>query len=144
MTATAKSKINVGTWLTLMFLITTATGIMLHLKKHGIVVEPRPVIKTIHWLTGYAMTALACWHYIQFKKVFSAMKHRLRLFRGATMAVIFLVAALFLTGAVKQFSPVRIPHLGLWHYWLGLIIIVPVALHLVRGIPAWLRLRKAR
>lgn len=142
MTATAKSKTRVGTWLTVMFLITTVTGIMLHLKRHGILVEPRPVIKTIHWLTGYAMTVLACLHYIQFKTVFAAMKNRLRLFRGATMAVIFFVAALFITGAVKQFSPVRIHNLGLWHYWLGLIMIVPVALHLVRGIPAWLRLRK--
>lgn len=142
MTATAKSKTRVGTWLTVMFLITTITGIILHLKKHGIVVEPRPVIKTIHWLTGYAMTVLACWHFVQFKKIFSAMKSGIRWFWVDTLTVIILAAALFVTGAVKQFSPVRIHNLGLWHYWLGLIMIVPVALHLVRSIPAWLRLRK--
>lgn len=49
---TPKSKVNIGITLLIALLVTLVTGIILHLKKHGIVVEPRPLIKTIHWIAG--------------------------------------------------------------------------------------------
>ena len=37
--ATPKSKANVGMALIILFVITLATGVILHLKKHGILIE---------------------------------------------------------------------------------------------------------
>lgn len=130
--------------LLVLFVITLATGIILHLKKHGIIIEPRPVIKTIHWLAGFSMVGFACWHGIQFKKMLSAMKTRFKWFWGDTWVVIIFICLTFVTGLVKLLSPVKIPHLGLWHYWFGIIMSVVIAIHLIRGIPGWNRLRKVK
>lgn len=142
--ATPKSKANVGITLLILFLLTLVTGIMLHLKKHGIILEPRPVIKTLHWISGFLMTGFACWHGIQFKKVLSAMKERFLWFWGDTWLVIIFTSLTFLTGFVKLVSPVKIPHLGLWHYGIGIIMSVTIILHLFRGLPSWNRLRKLK
>ena len=58
-------------------------------------------------------------------------------FRRFTWILLGICAALLLTGIVKQFSPVKIPHLGLWHYWFGIIMIVTAARHLWTALP-WL------
>lgn len=142
--ATPKSKANVGMTLFLLFLVTLATGITLHLKKHGIVVEPRPLIKMIHWIAGFMMAAFACWHGMQFKKMFVALKNKALWFWGDTWAVMVFTCLTVLTGLVKLLSPVKIPHLGMWHYWLGIIMSIAIAIHLLRGIPSWNRLRKIK
>lgn len=136
-------KINVGVTLLTLFIITLATGIILHLKKHGIVVEPRSVIKVIHWVAGFLMVALTCLHATQFWKMFVNLRSRVKWFNIVTWAVIILTAAVFLTGTVKLLTPVKIPHLGLWHFALGIAMSVGIALHLIRGIPALGRLCKA-
>lgn len=141
--ATPKLKANVGMTLIVLFLITLVTGIVLHLKKHGILIEPRKVIKIVHWVAGFAMTAFALWHGIQFKKVFGALKTKFRWFWCDTWVVIVFVSLTFLSGLVKLLSPVKIPHLGLWHYWFGMIMLIAVCIHLVRGIPSWRRYNKA-
>ena len=50
--------------------------------------------------------------------------------------MIILFIATLLTGTVKMLSPVKIPHLGLWHYGIGIAMAVTVVIHLIRGIPA--------
>lgn len=142
--ATARSKANVGMTLLILFLITLATGIILHMKSHGIVIQPRGVIKIVHWVAGLLMAAFACWHGLQFKKMLSAMKAKFRWFWGDTWVVIVFMGITVLTGLVKLLSPVKIPHLGLWHYAMGMIMSVAAVIHLVRGLPSWNRLRKIK
>lgn len=134
-------KLNVGTSLIVLFAIVLTTGIILHLKKHGIVIEFRSITKTIHWICGFLMTAFAIWHFAQFRNMLSAMRRRSRWFWSDSMAVAFTLAATFLTGGIKLLSPVKIPNLGLWHYGLGVAMSVFIAIHLIKAIPAWLRLK---
>lgn len=140
---TARSKVNVGVTLLTLFLVTLVTGIMLHLKKHGIIIEPRPLIKVIHWVAGFLMTGFACWHASQFWKMFGNMKKQFHFFWYDTCMVILMTAATFATGLVKLLSPVKIPNLGLWHYFLGIAMAIVICFHLVRGIPSLRRLIKA-
>lgn len=142
--ATPKTKANVGMTLLILFLITLITGVILHLKSHGIILQPRSVIKIVHWMAGFLMVAFACWHGIQFKKMFSALKAKFRWFWADTWVVILFIGITFLTGLVKLLSPVKIPHLGLWHYILGLIMSAAIVIHLFRGLPGWNRLRKIK
>lgn len=142
--ATPKSKANIGMTLVILFAITLVTGIILHLKKHGIIIEPRSVIKIVHWIAGLLMVGLALVHGLQFKKMLSAMKAKFLWFWGDTLVVIVFICLTIITGAVKLLSPVKIPHLGLWHYWFGIIMTVAVIVHLFRGIPSWNRLRKIK
>ena len=142
--ATPKSKANISMTLVILFAITLVTGIILHLKKHGIIIEPRSVIKIVHWIAGLLMVGLALVHGLQFKKMLSAMKAKFLWFWGDTLVVIVFICLTIITGAVKLLSPVKIPHLGLWHYWFGIIMTVAVIVHLFRGIPSWNRLRKIK
>ena len=142
--ATPKSKANIGMTLVILFAITLVTGIILHLKKHGIIIEPRSVIKIVPWIAGLLMVGLALVHGLQFKKMLSAMKAKFLWFWGDTLVVIVFICLTIITGAVKLLSPVKIPHLGLWHYWFGIIMTVAVIVHLFRGIPSWNRLRKIK
>ncbi len=142
--ATLKSMANIGITLVILFAITLVTGIILHLKKHGIIIEPRSVIKIVHWIAGFLMVGLALIHGFQFKKMLSAMKAKFLWFWGDTWVVIVFICLTFITGAIKLLSPVKIPHLGLWHYWFGVIMTVAVIVHLFRGIPSWNRLRKIK
>lgn len=142
--ATPKSKANLGMTLVILFAITLVTGIILHLKKHGVIIEPRSVIKIIHWIAGFLMVGLACIHGIQFKKMLSAMRSKFLWFWGDTWVVIIFICLTFITGAIKLLSPVKIPHLGLWHYWFGIIMTAAVIVHLIRGLPSWNRLRKIK
>lgn len=141
---TPKSKANVGMTLLILFFIAFITGIVLHLKSHGTIIEPRAVIKVVHWVAGFLMASFACWHGVQFKKMFKALKTKFRWFWGDTWVVILFLCLTVLTGLVKLLSPVKIPHLGLWHYWFGLIMSVAIAVHLIRGIPSWKRLRRIK
>lgn len=142
--ATPKTKADVGMTLVILFLITLVTGIILHLKAHGTIIQPRGVIKVVHWVAGFLMAALTCLHGVQFKKMLNAMKTKFRWFWCDTWVVILFTALTVLTGLVKLLSPVKIPHLGLWHYWLGLIMTAAIIVHLFRGLPSWNRLRKIK
>lgn len=129
----------VGTALLLTFVATLVTGILLHLKKHGIIIEPRPLLKIIHWTCGYLMTALALWHYMQFKRMLKGMKKSFGWFWVSTWLVSILLIAVVATGMIKQFSPIKIPHLGLWHYAIGISMSAFALFHLLRAIPALTR-----
>lgn len=126
----------IDTMLTACFFIVAVTGIMLHLKKHGIVIEPRAVLKAIHYYAGYLFSLCALLHVQMCLPVLQKMKAK-PWFRRFTWILLGICAALPLTGIVKQFSPVKIPHLGLWHYWFGIIMIVTAARHLWTALP-WL------
>ena len=126
----------IDTVLTACLVIVAATGIMLHLKKHGIVIEPRAVLKAIHYYAGYLFSLCALLHVQMCLPVLQKMKAK-PWFRRFTWVLLGICAALPLTGIVKQFSPVKIPHLGLWHYWFGIIMIVTAVLHLWTALP-WL------
>lgn len=126
----------IDTVLTACFVIVAVTGIMLHLKKHGIVIEPRAVLKAIHYYAGYLFSLCALLHVQMCLPVLQKMKAK-PWFRRFTWILLGICAALLLTGIVKQFSPVKIPHLGLWHYWFGIIMIVTAARHLWTALP-WL------
>lgn len=139
----AKLKANVGMTLLVLFLVTFATGIVLHLKSHGILIQPRSVIKMVHWIAGFLMVAFTIWHGKQFWKILSAIKQRYRWFWCDTWAIIIFTALTFATGLVKLLSPVKIPHLGLWHYGLGIAMSVFIAIHLIRAIPSYRRLSRS-
>lgn len=139
---TPELKANIGLTLVILFLITLITGVILHLKAHGIIIQPRAVIKIIHWIAGVLMAGFALWHGVQFRKMFHAIRAKAVWFWGDTWAVMIFLAITLVTGLVKLLSPVKIPHLGMWHYWLGLIMSVAIIIHLFRGIPSWNRLRK--
>ena len=126
----------IDTVLTACLVIVAATGIMLHLKKHGIVIEPRAVLKAIHYYAGYLFSFCALLHVQMCLPVLQKMKAK-PWFRRFTWILLGICAALPLTGIVKQFSPVKIPHLGLWHYWFGIIMIVTAVRHLWTALP-WL------
>lgn len=126
----------IDTVLTACLVIVAATGIMLHLKKHGIVIEPRAVLKAIHYYAGYLFSLCALLHVQMCLPVLQKMKAK-PWFRRFTWILLGICAALLLTGIVKQFSPVKIPHLGLWHYWFGIIMIVTAVRHLCTALP-WL------
>ena len=125
-----KTKANIGIALVIAFVITLTIGVILHLKSHGIVVQPRGALLFIHWT--------------QFGKTLNALKKRFRWFYADTVLLIILFIATLLTGSVKLLSPVKIPHLGLWHYGLGIAMSITIVIHLFRGIPTWNRLRKSR
>ena len=126
----------IDTVLTACLVIVAATGIMLHLKKHGIVIEPRAVLKAIHYYAGYLFSLCTLLHVQMCLPVLQKMKAK-PWFRRFTWVLLGICAALPLTGIVKQFSPVKIPHLGLWHYWFGIIMIVTAVRHLWTALP-WL------
>lgn len=126
----------IDTVLTACLVIVAATGIILHLKKHGIVIEPRAVLKAIHYYAGYLFSLSALLHVQMCLPVLQKMKAK-PWFRRFTWILLGICAALPLTGIVKQFSPVKIPHLGLWHYWFGIIMIVTAVRHLWTALP-WL------
>lgn len=141
MMATPKTKANIGLTLVILFLTTLITGIILHLKKHGVVVEPRQVIKIIHWAAGFLMVFFCVCHAIDFRKMLKAMKKKFLWFWVDTILVGIFTILAFASGLLKLVSPVKIMHLGLWHYWFGIIMSVAIVVHLVRGIPGWKRLR---
>lgn len=142
--ATPRTKANVGLTLLILFAVTLATGIILHLKKHGIIIEPRPTIKIVHWVAGIMMVAFATWHGIQFNKMFSNMKKKFLWFWGDTWMVVIFTGLTFITGMIKILSPVKIHNLGLVHYWFGIIMSIFICLHLFRGIPTLVRLFKLK
>ena len=137
-----KSKANIGITLVITFSVTLVIGIILHLKSHGIIVQPRGVLKTVHWIFGYAMTVFLFIHWAQFQKMLNALKKKFRWFYADTWLLIILFIATLLTGTVKLLSPVKIPHLGLWHYWFGMAMGITAIIHLIRGLPSWNRMRK--
>lgn len=137
-----KSKANIGIALVITFAVTLVTGIILHLKSHGIIAQPRGVLKTVHWIFGYAMTALLIIHWAQFQKMLDALKKKFRWFYVDTWLLIILFIATLLTGTVKLLTPIKIPHLGLWHYGFGIAMSITAIIHLVRGLPSWNKMRK--
>ena len=124
-----KSKANIGIALVITFAATLIIGIMLHLKSHGIIIQPRGVLKAVHWIFGYAMTVLLFIHWAQFQKMLNALKKKFRWFYADTWLLIILFIATLLTGTVKLLSPVKIPHLGLWHYWFGMAMGITAIIH---------------
>lgn len=138
-----KSKANIGIALVIAFAATLIFGIILHLKSHGILIQPRSMLKIIHWSLGYTMTLLLFIHWSQFSKALTAMKKQFAWFYADTWLLIILFLATLLTGTVKLLSPIKIPHLGLWHYGIGIAMSVAAVLHLIKGLPTWNRLRKA-
>lgn len=138
-----RTKANIGIGLVAAFAATLGVGIILHLKSHGIIIQPRGIIKIIHMVLGYAMTVLLFIHWTHFRKMLPALKKKFTWFYADTWILLILFLATLLTGTVKLLSPVKIPHLGLWHYGIGVAMGVTAFIHLVRGIPSWDRLRKA-
>ena len=126
----------IDTVLTACLVIVAATGILLHLKKHGIVIEPRAVLKAIHYYVGYLFSLCALLHVQMCLPVLQKMKAK-PWFRRFTWALLGFGTAVLLTGTVKLLSPVKIPHIGLWHFWLGLFMIATAARHLWAALP-WL------
>lgn len=137
-----KNKASLGIVLVIAFAAVLITGLILHLKSHGIIIQPRSVLKIAHWVSGYVMAALLSIHWIQFRRMLAALRNKCRWFYGDTWLLIMLFIATLLTGTVKLLSPVKIPHIGLWHYCIGIAMGITVFIHLVRGLPSWRRLRK--
>lgn len=131
-----KAKKNVGIALLILFSLTLVSGILIYLKFFGIVVQPRSVLKVIHWVLGYGMAVLFLIHWKQFKAVLSALKAQKVFFYVNTCLLVFFCLAAILTGAMKLLLPVKIPYLGLYHFYFGVGMAVTGIIHLFRGIPA--------
>ena len=110
-----------------------------HYKKHGIEIEPREVLKVAHAAAGFLMIACALCHVWFTSKVFRIVAASRRIFRFFTCLLEVVLFFVFATGLLKLLSPVRIPHLGLVHYWLGIIMTVSAAVHLFTVLPWLLR-----
>ena len=137
-----KNQVRIGAMLVIAFCVTLIFGIILHLKNHGMIVQPRNVIKIIHWVAGYIMTVLLFVHWSQFGKMLTALKRKFAWFYADTWLLVILFLVTLITGTIKLLSPVKIPHLGLWHYGFGIAMSVTVLIHLIKGVPAWIRMRK--
>lgn len=109
---TKKLKILNDSALTLCFFGVLITGIMLHLKKHGLIIEPRPVLKAVHYGIGFGMTLFAAVHVAVYYKLLAPLKKKYRFTVVNCWVLILTLSAVVITGLVKLFSPVRIPHLG--------------------------------
>lgn len=130
----------VGLWTVILFVITLVLGIILHLKSHGTIIQPRGLIKFVHYICGFAMVALAYVHASQFWTILPKVKTRGNWFKKATCLTVLTLILVFLTGLVKLASPVKIPHLGLWHYWLGIIMSAAIIVHLIKGVPTLIKM----
>lgn len=135
MASDKRLKTTVDTLLSISFIIVLITGVMLHLKKHGIIIEPRPILKAIHYYTGFFMTLCLTFHATTYFHALLAMAKRHRWFCSITWIMLVLFIATLATGVVKLASPVKIPHLGLWHYGLGLAMSVCALIHLYIAFP---------
>ena len=142
--AALRQKADMGTAMMILFAATLITGFTLHLKKHGILIEPRYLIKIIHWLCGFAMCLIAFVHWRQFGKALTAIRHKVKWFYVSTSLLKVVLVLTLLTGSVKLLSPVKIPNLGLWHYAFGIATGVTTIIHLVRGIPTWRRIKRIK
>lgn len=134
-----KTKKKVGIALLALFAVTFISGILLYLKSFGIVIQPRSVLKIVHWVLGYGMAVLFFVHRKQFSAMLVALRQTSKWFYLDTWLLILLFMVTFLSGTVKLLSPVRIPYLGLWHLYLGIAMSVAAIFHLFRGLPALLR-----
>ena len=125
----------IGIIVIILLLITAITGIMLHMKSHGIIFQPRDVLKVIHWVFGIAMAVFAFIHGKQFFNMLKGLRKRYKFFNAVTW--IFIIAAIITvgTGLLKLFSPVKIYGLGLFHYQAGLVMTVAAVLHLIHALP---------
>ena len=133
------TKIRINLLLTVAFVLVFVTGMLLHLKKHGIEFEPREVLKVAHAAAGFLMIACALCHVWFTSKVFRIVAASRRIFRFFTCLLEVVLFFVFATGLLKLLSPVRIPHLGLMHYWLGIIMTVSAVVHLFTVLPWLLR-----
>lgn len=131
---TTKSKTAIA--LVIAFAVTLIIGVMLHLKSHGMLIQPRGVLKVVHWTAGYVMTVLLFIHWNGFGRVLAAMRRKFPWFFGDTWLVIILFIITLLTGSVKLLSPVKIPHLGLWHYGFGIAMSIVAGIHIALGVAA--------
>lgn len=130
-----KQKGIIGIILIILFLITAVTGIMLHMKSHGIIFQPRGYLKIIHWVCGFAMTIAAYIHGKQFFKMLKGLRKRYKFFNAVTWVFIVAGVITFATGVIKLVSPVKIHGLGLFHYQAGLVMSVAALLHLIHALP---------
>lgn len=125
----------IGIILVVLFLVTAITGIMLHMKSHGIIFQPRDILKVIHWIFGVAMGVFAYIHGKQFFKMLIALRKRFRFFNAVTWIFIVTAIVTVATGLIKLLSPVKIHGLGLFHYQVGLVMSITVVLHLIHALP---------
>jgi hypothetical protein len=114
-------------------LVVLVTGIVLHLKVYGVVVEPRAVIKVVHYVAGFLLVAMMVMHFAAHAKWYGPVCKAQPVY-GAIIAVMGVVAlATFVTGLVKLCAHVR--GLGAWHFWLGIALAVFVVYHISKGLP---------
>ena len=76
-----------GIMLIILFLITAITGIMLHLKSHGIILQPRGVLKVVHWLFGLGLAIVAYLHGKQFFKMLIGLHKRFKFIKIETSII---------------------------------------------------------
>ena len=122
----------------LLALTVLVTGIILHLKAYGIVVEPRQVLKTVHYLAGFALAVFIIGHFATHAKWFVPVCERDPLYGTVFVLLIIAFLSTLGTGIVKLCAHVR--GLGLWHYWLGIAMSLLVIIHVSKAFPYFLKL----
>lgn len=117
------------------FLLLLASGVVLHLKRHGLLIEPRAVIKAAHGAVAFVMVLVVDRHYLLCRNALQGMGKRYPWFPKTTTLLLWAFVFTAVTGAVKILSPVKIPYLGVVHYWCGIVMSVLAIGHLVVGLP---------
>ena len=69
-----REKRYLDTTLTLLFAAVVITGIILHIKSHGYIIEPRPIIKAVHYCCGYLMSICLAVHAWIYSKLCAASR----------------------------------------------------------------------
>ena len=117
------------------FLLLLASGVVLHLKRHGLLIEPRAVIKAAHGAVAFVMVLVVDRHHLLCRNALQGMGKRHPWFPKTTTLLLWAFVFTAVTGAVKILSPVKIPYLGMVHYWCGIVMSVLAIGHLVVGLP---------
>lgn len=131
------------TLLAVSFLAVFLCGIVLHLKRYGILIEPRAVIKVVHYSIALVMVCAFVVHYRGGRVALQGMARKHPRFVAASKVLLWAVVLTAATGAVKLLSPVRIPNLGLVHTWCGIAMAALAFLHLAVGLPLlWAKWRR--
>ncbi len=99
-------------------------------------------VKTVHWIAGFLRVGLNCIHGLQFRKMLAGMRSKFRWFWDDTWAEIAFSSLTFITGPLK--IAVAGKNTAFWDYWFGVIMSAEIIVHLIKGIPSWIRQRNIK
>lgn len=136
MKATNRTKTTVGICLLFTLLVSATSGLILHSGTHAESVRPGNFLRTLHLVSGLGMAALLLLHILIYARMLWAMREKFRWFCFDSLLLGALTGVLAVSGFALLAGLVGLPHLGLWHYYFGMAMVLAAIVHLFRGIPA--------